>query len=88
MRGYAASVPESLENSLPSNVMAIPSVVLDDDDCHITQLLTEDLVKRLASGQLSSVSVTEAFLRRAALAQQLVYIGDVASLSKLLICPD
>jgi len=72
MKEYATGLPEPLENSMPSNVMDIPSQLLDQNDRQITELLPEDLVVLLASGQLTSVAVTEAFLRRATLAQKLV----------------
>lgn len=56
---------------LPKNVTAIPSLVLNQRDIQITDSLPEELVKILASGQLTATDVTLAFLRRAAVAQRL-----------------
>jgi amidase len=64
-------VPE-LEASLPLNVTAIPKQVLSEVEISITEMLTEDLVASLSSGKLSSMVVTQAFLRRAVVAQKLV----------------
>lgn len=50
----------------------VPGKVLHPKDLQITQMLPEELVRLMASGELSSVDVTTAFLRRAVLAQVLV----------------
>ncbi|KAF2811031.1 amidase [Mytilinidion resinicola] len=71
MKDYETSLPEPLKSNMPNSVMNIPGSLLGGDDLRITELLPEELVSLLASGQLSSVAVTESFLRRAALAQKL-----------------
>ena len=57
---------------LPQNVTTIPKALLSETDFNITRTLPEDLVKSLSSGELSSVDVTTAFLRRAVIAQHVV----------------
>lgn len=57
---------------LPQNVTTIPGVLLSETDFKITGMLPEDLVKSLSLGELSSVDVTTAFLRRAVIAQHVV----------------
>jgi len=52
--------------------MLVPSKTLHPRDTKITETLPENLVKQLASGNLSAKVVTTAFLRRAVLAQKLV----------------
>jgi amidase len=68
--------PEWRIASLPSdsNVMGYPktSGILSDEELHITESSATDLVAKLAVGKLTSVAVTTAFLKRAALAHQLV----------------
>lgn len=70
----AAIVPSipAIPKDLPQNVTALPWQLLSLREVEITELLPEELLPALASGQLSSVDVTSAFLRRAGLAQQLV----------------
>ncbi|KAI9660313.1 MAG: hypothetical protein M1821_009663 [Bathelium mastoideum] len=63
-----ASVPFEL----PQNVIRIPSKLLTAEEINITERPPEDLLLKLAGGELSAVVVTRAFLRRAALAQRLV----------------
>lgn len=62
--------------SLPStdSVMDVPkgSGILTPEELAITESFAADLVKDLAVGKLSSVAVTTAFCKRAALAHQLV----------------
>jgi len=65
------TVPD-VPNELPLDVIKLPQELLSKDEVDITQSLTEDLVPSIASGQLSSTTVTKAFLRRAGLAQRLV----------------
>jgi amidase len=65
------SIPEN-SNNLPTNVLDIPSQVLNHEEIQITQIPPEDLLSRLATGELTATVVTRAFLRRAALAQKLV----------------
>jgi amidase len=73
----AASIPPEWRiTSMPSdnNVMGYPkaSGILSDEELHITESSATDLVAKLAAGDLTSVAVTTAFLKRAALAHQLV----------------
>lgn len=80
LRETLAELPGTIPQPLPKNVTSIPQQVLSSTDFQITALQPEQLVKSLADGSLSSVSVTLAFLRRAALAQQLVStLADTAS---------
>jgi hypothetical protein len=59
---------------LPLNVTGIPKQLLTPAEMEITQTPAETLVEKLASGNLTCVEVTNAFLRRAGLAQKLVWI--------------
>ena len=59
-------------SSLPGNVTGIPQALLSPREVEITTTFTEDLVFSLATGSLTSTEVTNAFLRRAGLAQKLV----------------
>jgi len=65
-------VISKLPTHLPPNVLDIPSQLLSQEEIQITQTAPEDLLRRLAAGELSATSVTRAFLRRAGLAQMLV----------------
>ena len=56
---------------LPLNVTSIPRELLSPREVEITELTTETLVASLASSSLTSREVTNAFLRRAGLAQKL-----------------
>ena len=70
-----------------NNVTTIPDKVLSADDRDITQKNAEELLLALASGSLSSVAVTTAFLRRASLAQKLVSVGPAGfKFCCLLLC--
>jgi amidase len=53
------------------NVTSIPSKVLSPEDVAITETPIDKLLHSLATGSLTSVRCTQAFLRRAVLAQQL-----------------
>jgi hypothetical protein len=64
-------LPQLPEN-LPKNVTRIPGTLLACEEIKITGMLPEDLLGVLASGELTAVAVTTAFLRRAGLAQKLV----------------
>lgn len=57
---------------LPLNVTEIPKQLLTPSEIEITETPPEALVQKLASGELTSVAVITAFLRRAGLAQKLV----------------
>lgn len=56
------------------SVMSVPrdSGILSPEELTITESSASDLVRALASGKLTSVAVTTAFCKRAALAQQTV----------------
>lgn len=58
-------------SSLPKNVLSIPNTLLDPQALSITQFPAEELLQLLATGRLSALEVTDAYLRRAALAQGL-----------------
>lgn len=61
------------------NVTQVAGNVLTKEELLITETSPESTVSSLALGKISSVQVTRAFLRRAALAQKLVS-RDYASL--------
>lgn len=66
---------KELENLDSSAVRYISeSKVLSSEDVRITNLSAVALVAKLAAGELTSVEVTLAFCKRAALAHQLVRI--------------
>lgn len=66
-------VPEiPSQHDLLLNVTSIPRKLLGEAELKITESPPEDLLRSLASGQLSSVEVVTAFLRRAGIAQKLV----------------
>ena len=60
-----------IPSDLPLNMTGIPKELLPEAVISITELPTETLLDRLASGDLSSVGVTKAFLQRAGLASKL-----------------
>lgn len=64
-------VPE-VPAELPLDVTAIPKTLLSPEAVSITQTPPEILVNSLASGRLTSLTVTTAFLQRAGVAQKLV----------------
>ena len=72
----ASIPPEWRISSIPntSNVMDYPktSGILSTEELAITESSATDLVAELAAGKLTSVAVTTAFLKRAALAHQLL----------------
>lgn len=57
---------------LPLDSTTIPRTVLTTEELNITESDPADLVSKLQSGTFTSVEVTKAFLRRAAVAQNLV----------------
>lgn len=63
---------------LPKNSTDIATLTLHPRDMQITGSLPEELIRALASGDLSATDVTTAFLRRAALAQKLVGLFHMA----------
>lgn len=75
-----ATIPaEWLLKSLPTedNVMGVPksSGIMTVEELAITESTAVDLVSQMAAGELTSVAVTTAFCKRAALAHQLVRIS-------------
>lgn len=66
-------LPVIRSEDLPLNVTSIPWKHLSSFEIELTETSTEKLVKSLASGELTSTEVTNAFLRRAGIAQKLVY---------------
>ncbi|KAI1463022.1 amidase [Daldinia caldariorum] len=64
-------VPELRKEDIPLNTTGIPKKLLTEQEIQITNADVEDLVKKITSGEWSSTTVTNAFLRRAGLAQKL-----------------
>jgi|SRR6187402_2331108 len=62
----------NFSKGMPKNASDVLGSILDPRDFQITELLAEQLVVLLASGELSATDVTTAYLRRAGLAQKLV----------------
>lgn len=77
------SIPQEWRiKSIPTDVsvMGYPkeSGIMSKEELAITESTAVDLVAQMAAGKLTSVAVTTAFLKRAALAHQLVssvYLG-------------
>src|SRR5258705_13924828 len=71
-----ADFPAALDGdsflNLPRNSSNIPIIVLHPRDVRITETLPEELIRGLATEELSATDVTTAFLRQAAVAQKLV----------------
>src|SRR3954447_12311371 len=59
-------------SKLPLNVSKLPGELLSKAEISITETSPESLLDLLASGEVTSTEVTNAFLRRAGLAQKLV----------------
>jgi len=73
----AATIPEEWRiKTLPTedSVMGFPKIsgIMTPEEIAITESSATELVAQMASGQLTSVAVTTAFCKRAALAHQLV----------------
>lgn len=68
------AIPEIAgSEKLPLNVTSLPAEYLSADEIHMTEEMgAEELVRAMAGGELKCVDVTNAFLRRAGLAQKLV----------------
>ena len=64
-------IPDVSKN-LRDNVISVPRELLSSREIEITESRAEILVAALATSELTSREVTNAFLRRAALAQILV----------------
>lgn len=65
------AVPD-VPHSSQLNATSIPGDILKDVEREITESPSEELLHRLAQGKLKCIDVTNAFLRRAAIAQKLV----------------
>ena len=65
------SLPK-IPSHLPKNVAHVPQLLLSERETEITESSPECLLSYLASGKWSSEEVTQAYLRRATLAQELV----------------
>ncbi|KAI0967236.1 amidase signature domain-containing protein [Xylaria arbuscula] len=63
--------PKLLTNDIPLDTTRIPKTLLTPSDLEITESNVEDLTSKLASGHWSAKTVVQAFLGRAAIAQQL-----------------
>jgi amidase len=70
---------------LPLDVTVLPKELLSEAEIKITESAPDDLVSSLAAGQVSAVDVTNAFLRRAGLAQKLARCLPFDSSSAILI---
>ena len=57
---------------LLKNVLHIPFQTLSKTELQITEAPVEEILSTLASGGVTAIAVTEAYLRRAGLAQKLV----------------
>ena len=64
-------VPE-IPQELPLNVIDLPRKLLLPHEIKITETPPELLITALASGKLTCIDVTKAFLRRARVAQKMV----------------
>lgn len=71
-------LPE-LPRELPSNVTGIPAQLLSAEELEITETPLKKLLEQLANAQLTAVSVAQAFLRRAGLAQKLVRLNTITN---------
>ncbi|OAL51348.1 amidase [Pyrenochaeta sp. DS3sAY3a] len=63
--------PPDVPTELPKNVTNVPAQLLDENVLSITSLLPEELLSSLATGKLSAVQVSQAYLQRAAVSQGL-----------------
>jgi amidase len=64
------AVPD-VPSELPKNVIDLPRTLLSEEEVVLTEKDPEELLAALARGEISSSTVTLAFLRRAGLAQKL-----------------
>jgi hypothetical protein len=64
-------IPEITD--IPLNSIPIAKTVLTAEEIQITEATVEELAGKLAKEELSAVTVIKAFLRRAALAQKVVF---------------
>lgn len=67
------SIPDITD--MPLNTLPLVKNILTAEEIKITESTVEELAPLLAKGELSAVTVTKAFLRRAGLAQKAVCIS-------------
>lgn len=67
-------LPDIKPEDLPLNVTSIPWKYLTPFEIEVTENSPEKLIQSLSSGKLSCTEVTEAFLRRAGIAQKSVIL--------------
>lgn len=77
------NIPEITD--IPLNTLSLARQILTAEEIHITESTPEELQAGLTKGDLSAVEVTNAFLRRAALAQKVVCRTPVLFLLFILI---
>jgi amidase len=65
----------SMPSKISDCVLQTPTQLLTKDETIITNLLPEEILDFLASGQLSATDVTNAYLKRACIAQDLVLLS-------------
>jgi hypothetical protein len=68
----------ALSETYTGRIIDVPREHLTQPEQIITETSAEALVTALAAGKLSATAVTEAFLRRAAIAQKLVGDGVIS----------
>jgi amidase len=61
-----------IPSKLPKNTTGIAEQMLTAEEIELTSKLPEDILALIASGDITSTEVCNAFLRRAVVAQQLV----------------
>jgi hypothetical protein len=66
------AIPEIKAEDVPLNTIGLAKQFLTPEEIAITESTVEELIPKLAKGELSSTTVIKAFLRRAALAQKAV----------------
>ena len=74
-----------LPEKFAKNVTKIPGTILSQEEVQITEMAPEGLLGVLASGDLTAVAVTTAFLHRASLAQKLVWPEELVMVIPVLI---
>jgi len=67
------SLPDTIQ-SVPLNTLSLAVQFLTPEEIKITESTVEELIPQLASGEIHSTTVTNAFLRRAGLAQLAVRV--------------
>jgi hypothetical protein len=70
--GQLTPAAPDVSSNLPKNVLPVPNTLLDPAVISITESSTESLLAALATGKLTAVAVTQAYLQRAVVAQRLV----------------